>query len=319
MNPAEHSTIRPQTWADFAGQPQVVKSIKIAIQAAKSRNEPMEHTLLYGPPGLGKTTLAHIIATEMGKGIKITSGPALTRAGDLASILTALEPGDILFIDEIHRLNKTVEEALYPAMEDFAIDLILGKGPAAKNLRLDLNPFTLIGATTQAGRISSPLRDRFGIIHRLRFYLPEELQGIIKNAAQKLKFSLDQESSLEIAKRSRGTARIALKLLRRVRDFTLVEHNSTVSPQATRQSLEFYQVDEEGLDETDRKLLRSIIEQHNGGPVGLETIAALISESVDTVSDLYEPFLLQSGFLAKTARGRIATLKAYNHLKVMKS
>ncbi len=319
MNPAEHSTIRPQTWADFAGQPQVVKSIKIAIQAAKSRNEPMEHTLLYGPPGLGKTTLAHIIATEMGKGIKITSGPALTRAGDLASILTALEPGDILFIDEIHRLNKTVEEALYPAMEDFAIDLILGKGPAAKNLRLDLNPFTLIGATTQAGRISSPLRDRFGIIHRLRFYLPEELQGIIQNAAQKLKFSLDQESSLEIAKRSRGTARIALKLLRRVRDFTLVEHNSTVSPQATRQSLEFYQVDEEGLDETDRKLLRSIIEQHNGGPVGLETIAALISESVDTVSDLYEPFLLQSGFLAKTARGRIATLKAYNHLKVMKS
>ncbi len=310
----QSESVRPAAWADFSGQPQVVKSLKIAISAAKSREEPMEHTLLYGPPGLGKTTLAHIIANEMGVNLKITSGPALTRAGDLASILTALEPGDVLFIDEIHRLSKTVEEALYPAMEDCAIDIILGKGPAAKNLRLDLNPFTLVGATTQAGRISSPLRDRFGIVHRLRFYLPEELRGIIQNAAKKFELKLDDESALEIAKRSRGTARIALKLLRRVRDYTMVENDSVTSPDNIKGSLDFYEVDEEGLDETDRRLLRAIIEQHSGGPVGLETLAALISESVDTITDLYEPYLLQSGFLSKTSKGRMATQKAYNHL-----
>lgn len=317
-NQPETSTIRPNSWQDFTGQPQVVKSLKIAMTAAKSREEPMEHTLLYGPPGLGKTTLAHIIASEMGVNLKITSGPALTRAGDLASILTALEPGDVLFIDEIHRLNKVVEEALYPAMEDFAIDIILGKGPAAKNLRLDLSPFTLIGATTQAGRISSPLRDRFGIVHRLRFYEPDELQGIILKAATKLSLVLDDDSAMEIAKRSRGTARIALKLLRRVRDFTFVENDAKSNLDTTKQSLEFYQVDEEGLDETDRGLLLAIIEQHRGGPVGLETLAALISESVDTISDLYEPYLLQSGFLSKTSKGRIATPKAYAHLRINK-
>lgn len=319
MNPENSNTIRPSSWQDFAGQPQVVKSLQIAITAARSRNEPMEHTLLYGPPGLGKTTLAHIIAKEMGVNLKITSGPALTRAGDLASILTALEPNDVLFVDEIHRLNKVVEEALYPAMEDKAIDIILGKGPAAKNLRLDLNPFTLIGATTQAGKISSPLRDRFGIVHRLKFYEPEELKEIVKKAANKFGFEIDDESALEIAKRSRGTARIALKLLRRVRDFTLVEHNSEVSKTNTQKSLEFYLVDEEGLDETDRRLLEAIIYQHDGGPVGLETLAAVISESVETITDLYEPYLLQSGFLAKTPKGRTATPKAYAHLKAKKT
>lgn len=317
INPFE--SVRPTTWADFAGQPQVVKSLQIAISAAKSREEPMEHTLLYGPPGLGKTTLAHIIASEMGVNLKITSGPALTRVGDLASILTALEPGDVLFIDEIHRLSKVVEEALYPAMEDCAIDIILGKGPAAKNLRLDLNPFTLVGATTQAGRISAPLRDRFGIVHRLRFYLPEELKGIILTAAKKFQLKLDDNSALEIAKRSRGTARIALKLLRRVRDYTLVEHNSVTNPANIKTSLDFYQVDDEGLDETDRRLLRAIIELHRGGPVGLETLGALISESIDTITDLYEPYLLQSGFLSKTSKGRVATAKAYEHLGLPQS
>jgi holliday junction DNA helicase RuvB len=312
------SNLRPESWATFTGQDNTVRSIQIAIQASQQRKEPLEHILLYGPPGLGKTTLANIIAKDLNTNIKITSGPALTRAGDLASILTSLEPGDILFIDEIHRLNKNVEEALYPAMEDFSLDIVLGKGPGARTLRLDLNPFTIIGATTKAGAISSPLRDRFGLVHRLTYYSPKDLEQIIKNACTVLGIKLDTESRKEIAKRSRGTARIALKLLRRVRDYCLIEHKSKPNLDLTQKCLKFYQVDHAGLDETDRALLEAIINLHNGGPVGLQTLASLISEDLNTITDVNEPFLLQTGFLMKTARGRVATPKAYHHLKLKK-
>ncbi len=307
---------RAANWNEFVGQDQIVKSINIAIDASRQRGDVLDHILLYGPPGLGKTTLAHLVAHTLGVNIKITSGPSLTRVGDLAAILTQLEPNDVLFIDEIHRLTKAVEETLYPAMEDYALDMVVGKGPGARSLRLDLNKFTLIGATTKAGMLSAPLRDRFGLVHRLKYYEDEDLAGIVIKAAKKMGRELDKLSAMEIAHRSRGTARIALKLLRRCLDYALVEHQSEPTLIIIKKSLEFYLVDEQGLDETDRKLLIAIIKDHAGGPVGLETLAALVSEDINTITDIYEPFLMQSGFLARTSKGRVATTKAYDHLKL---
>jgi len=301
---------------DFIGQDKNKENLQIAITAAKGRGEPLDHVMFYGPPGLGKTCLAHIIAAEVGVNIKTTSGPAIERTGDLAAILTNLRAHDILFIDEIHRLNRTVEEILYPAMEDFALDIIIGKGPGAKSLRLNLPKFTLIGATTRYALLSPPLRDRFGAVYRLDFYDQESLEKIVKRSARILQVAADEDGLREIARRARGTPRVANRLLKRVRDYAEVIADGTITQQVAVDALSKLEVDPQGLDETDHKVLRTIIEKFNGGPVGLDTIAASISEEADTITDVYEPYLMQLGFLERTPRGRQATRLAYEHLDI---
>ena len=307
-------TLRPQSLAEYIGQTALKNNLDIVLKASKQRGESLEHLLFYGPPGLGKTTLAFIVAKEMGSNIKITSGPAIERAGDLASLLTNLSEGDVLFIDEIHRLNKAVEEVLYPAMEDGVLDIVLGKGPGARSIRMDLPKFTLIGATTRIGMLSAPLRDRFGATFRLEYYLPEELQKIISRSSEILKTSLDDESSLELAHRSRFTPRIANRLLKRVRDFAQVNGYDTINLQTAKKALDLLEVDEKGLDKNDRRVLEALIHKFGGGPVGLNTLAAATGEEEDTITDIHEPFLIRLGFLAKTPKGRTATEAAYKHM-----
>lgn len=309
------TSLRATAWEQFVGQKRIKQSLHIAITAAKKRGEAMEHALLYGPPGLGKTTLAHLIAKEMGKNIRVTSGPAIERAGDLAAILTNLEAGDVLFIDEIHRLSTVVEETLYPAMEDFALDIVIGKGPAARTLRLDLPNFTIVGATTRIGLISAPLRDRFGVTQRLSFYLPSELSEIIAAAADKLKLPINNEEITQLAQRARGTPRIALRLLKRIRDVVQVHGEGRVTEKLLNQALDLLEVDPLGLDDSDRRFLLTIIDKFNGGPVGIETLAATLSEDIGTIEDVIEPYLMQVGFLKRSTRGRIATHSAYKHFK----
>ncbi len=309
-------SLRPNKFSDFIGQKDLKKSLNIQIQASQQRHEALEHILLYGPPGLGKTTLAHIIAKELSVNIRITSGPAIERAGDLAAILSSLEENDVLFIDEIHRLNRAIEEVLYPAMEDYVLDIVLGKGPSAQTVRLSLPQFTIIGATTQVGSLSSPLRDRFGSILKLKFYSPEDLIYIIQRSAQVLKVKIDNDSIYQLALRSRGTPRIANRLLKRVRDFAQVHNHGVINSNIISQALDLLKIDEVGLTETDRKLLFSIIKFHQGGPVGLDTLATSISEDKKTIEDVYEPFLIQLGFLKRTRQGRVVTSLAYKHLKL---
>ena len=309
-------SLRPISLNEYVGQDKIKEGLSIYIKAAKNRKEPLDHVLLYGPPGLGKTTLSHIIAHELGSQLKVTSGPAIEHAADLAAILTNLQKNDVLFIDEIHRLNHSVEEILYPAMEDFSLDFIVGKGPSARNMRLKLQPFTLIGATTKAGNISSPLRDRFGIIQRLEMYNPEDLSKIIMRSAKILNIDITPQAVMEIATRSRGTPRIANRLLKRVRDFADVKKGGTVDQDITRQALHLMDVDSKGLDFVDRRLLETLIKTFGGGPVGLETLATSIGEEVATVEDVYEPYLIRLGFIARTPRGRVALTRAYEHMNI---
>ncbi len=309
-------SLRPKRLSDFIGQRQIVSNLGTFVSAAKNRKEPLDHVLLSGPPGLGKTTLAHIVANEMGVGIRTSSGPAIERKGDIAAILTALDPGDVLFIDEIHRLSRVVEELLYSAMEDFALDIILGQGPSAKSIRLSLPRFTLVGATTRTGLLTSPLRDRFGVALRLEYYRPEDLEEVVRRSAKVLSIPIDDGGAREIARRSRGTPRVANRLLRRVRDFAQIEGDGSIDRDVADHALLKMEVDREGLDVMDRKILRTILEKFQGGPVGVETISASVSEESDTIEDVYEPYLLQQGFLKRTPRGRVATPAAYRHLGV---
>lgn len=308
------NSLRPRRLQDYIGQERIRENILISIQAARQRKEPLDHILLYGPPGLGKTTLAGIIANEMGVNIRVTSGPAIEKPGEMAAVLNGLGEGDILFVDEIHRLNKQVEEVLYPAMEDFAIDILLGKGQNARSIRLNLPRFTLIGATTRAGLLSAPLRDRFGEIHRLEFYTPEELRLIIMNSARKLDVMIEDSGALELARRSRGTPRLANRILKRVRDFAQVRYDGSITEQVANTALNLMEVDKMGLDRSDRRFLMTLVETYHGGPAGVEALAAAIGEDAGTIEDLIEPYLLQNGFINRTPRGRTATILAYEHM-----
>ena len=310
------NSLRPKTLSEYIGQTKVKENMKVYIEAAKKRGEPLDHVLLYGPPGLGKTTLSNIISNEMNSNIKITSGPAIEKPGDLAALLTNLSEFDVLFIDEIHRLNKSVEEILYPALEDYTLDIIIGKGPSARSIRLDLPKFTLIGATTKAGSLTTPLRDRFGIVERLELYEPEDLQKIVKRSAGILNVEIDDTASMEIAKRSRGTPRIANRILKRGRDYAAVLGDGKVDLNMAKIALNKLEIDDLGLDQTDRNILLTIIQKYAGGPVGIETLAATTGEEIETIEDVYEPFLMQIGFIARTPRGRIALPAAYEHLNL---